>query len=64
MGEGGVTYEQQDESVREVKDTLIWAVAGVPYGAAPILDHPNSLRPGDPILQMYGDAMAKDGGKI
>jgi hypothetical protein len=62
-GEQGVTYEEQDESVREVNNALIWAIAGVPQAAAPILDHPSFPRPSDPILQMYADAMAKDGGK-
>jgi hypothetical protein len=38
-------------------------VAGVPDVAKRILEHPDLFHPTDPILQMYTDAMAKDGGK-
>jgi hypothetical protein len=59
----GALYEEQNVTVRVVKDVLIYAVAGIPAVAAPILEHPNIPRPSDVILQMYADEMAKDGGK-
>lgn len=62
-GDWGATYEEQNATVRVVNDALIYAVAGIPAVAAPILEHPNSPRPPDAILQMYADEMAKDGGK-
>jgi hypothetical protein len=63
LGDRGLTYDEKNESVREVKDTLIYGVAGVPDVAKPILEHPNVFHPTDPILGMYADAIAKDGGK-
>jgi hypothetical protein len=63
FGDGGVIYEEQNVTVRVVKDVLIYAVAGIPEVAAPILEHPNVPRPTDAILQMFADEMTKDGGR-